>query len=81
VKSLVKHLEGIRDWFKIRLAGDRCIVCHRLLLWHWPMRWSRCYDTPLPLTLTEQGWQWLRDRDAEEASANAHAREIDKLAG
>ena len=53
--SLKVRLEGIRDWFKIRLHGDRCEVCGRLFVLHPPMRWTGCWDVTLPIQITEQG--------------------------
>jgi hypothetical protein len=47
-------------------GGDsifRCFICGRRWLFHTPKRRKRCLNEPLPLVLTEKGWQRL-DRAA-----------------
>ena len=49
------RLVGVWHWFKLRLSRERCIICDRLMPLHPPMRWTGCWDVPLPIQITEQG--------------------------
>jgi hypothetical protein len=55
-------------WF--RLFG-RCFVCDRLMALHTP--WARyiCERTPLPIEITDQGWELL-DESVDRVSMHAH---------
>jgi hypothetical protein len=56
-----------------RLAGVRCYAegCGRLLLLHTPRQLNRCYDTPLGLVITEQGYAHAVVAEAEHVTAQA----------
>ena len=65
VRSLVDLLRGL--WF--RIVG-RCFVCGRLMVLHSP--WARyiCERVPLPIEITEQGWELLDESVAPVSRAS-----------
>jgi hypothetical protein len=63
---LLDLLRGL--WFR---AFGRCFVCDRLMALHSP--WARCIceRTPLPIEITEKGWQRLAESVVPESQAVA----------
>jgi hypothetical protein len=71
LSTLWKHLVGAGWWLRLRLTGQRCIVCGGLLVLHTPWRKWRCNRTPLPVQITEQGLAWLAASGHADADSTA----------
>jgi hypothetical protein len=67
---LLDFLRGL--WFGIifRIIG-RCFVCNRWMALHSPWALYICERTPLPIQITEKGWEALADSVAPESQAVA----------
>jgi hypothetical protein len=55
-------------WFRV---FGRCFVCDRLMALHTPWALYICERTPLPIEITDQGWELL-DESVDRVSMHAH---------
>jgi hypothetical protein len=53
---------GVIDWPKYRLLG-RCMVCGRLVVLHSPWALFVCERVPMPIEITDKGWEALAESE------------------